>query len=113
MKFQRDRIRSDKKKNTMPLLHSDCGFTLAELLIVVAIIGVLVAISIPIFSNQLEKSRDAVTIQNLRAAYSEAAAQYILDEKSQDINASDNDGKHVVSVKIHNVESKGKKEGFT
>lgn len=31
------------------------GFTLAELLIVVAIIAVLVAISIPIFSSQLEK----------------------------------------------------------
>ncbi|WP_371832638.1 type IV pilin protein [Grylomicrobium aquisgranensis] len=29
------------------------GFTLAELLIVVAIIAVLVAISIPIFNNQL------------------------------------------------------------
>ena len=35
------------------------GFTLAELLIVEAIIGVLVAISIPIFTSQLEKSRDA------------------------------------------------------
>ena len=36
------------------------GFTLAELLIVVGIIAVLVAVSIPIFSNQLEKSRRAV-----------------------------------------------------
>jgi prepilin-type N-terminal cleavage/methylation domain-containing protein len=44
------------------------GFTLAELLIVVAIIAVLVAISIPIFSKQLEKSRDAVTIANIRKA---------------------------------------------
>ena len=35
------------------------GFTLAELLIVVAIIGVLVAISIPIFTAQLEKAREA------------------------------------------------------
>ena len=35
------------------------GFTLAELLVVVAIIGVLVAVSIPIFSKQLEKSRIA------------------------------------------------------
>ena len=50
------------------------GFTLAELLIVVAIIGVLVAISIPIFTAQLEKSRDAVTMANVRAAYAEASA---------------------------------------
>lgn len=34
------------------------GFTLAELLIVVAIIAVLVAIAIPIFTSQLEKSRE-------------------------------------------------------
>ena len=45
----------------------DDGFTLAELLIVVAIIGVLVAISIPIFSSQLEKSRRAVDISNARS----------------------------------------------
>ena len=53
------------------------GFTLAELLIVVAIIAVLVAISIPIFSSQLEKSRDAVSVANMRAAYAEAASAYL------------------------------------
>lgn len=42
------------------------GFTLAELLIVVAIIAVLVAISIPIFTSQLEKSRRAVDLANAR-----------------------------------------------
>ncbi len=47
--------------------NNDRGFTLAELLIVVAIIGVLVAISIPIFSGQLEKSRRAVDISNARS----------------------------------------------
>ena len=47
------------------------GFTLAELLIVVAIIAVLVAISIPIFTSQLEKSKEAVDAANLRAAYAE------------------------------------------
>ena len=48
------------------------GFTLAELLIVVAIIAVLVAIAIPIFSSQLEKSRDTTDAANLRAAYAQA-----------------------------------------
>ena len=43
-------------------LKSDRGFTLAELLIVVAIIGVLVAIAIPIFTSQLERSREAVDL---------------------------------------------------
>ncbi len=47
------------------------GFTLAELLIAVAIIGVLVAISIPIFSSQLEKSREATDLSNVRSAYSQ------------------------------------------
>lgn len=42
------------------------GFTLAELLIVVAIIAVLVAISIPIFNSQLEKSRRAVDMDTAR-----------------------------------------------
>ena len=47
------------------------GFTLAELLIVVAIIAVLVAIAIPIFTSQLEKSREATDAANIRAAYAE------------------------------------------
>lgn len=53
------------------------GFTLAELLIVVAIIAVLVAIAIPVFTAQLEKSRDATTIANVRSAYAEAMAKYM------------------------------------
>ena len=47
------------------------GFTIVELLIVVAIIGVLAAISVPVFTGQLEKSREAADIANVRAAYAE------------------------------------------
>lgn len=53
------------------------GFTLAELLIVVAIIAVLVAISIPIFTSQLHKTRVATDWANLRAYYAEIQADFI------------------------------------
>ena len=53
------------------------GFTLAELLIVVAIIGVLVAISIPIFTTQLKKVRLATNKANARSALSAAMAEFI------------------------------------
>jgi prepilin-type N-terminal cleavage/methylation domain-containing protein len=64
------------------LKNSKKGFTLAELLIVVAIIGVLVAISIPVFTAQLEKARDATDEANVRACIAEATAAYITDEKA-------------------------------
>ena len=48
------------------------GFTLAELLIVVAIIAVLVAIAIPVFSSQLEKAKQSTDAANIRSAYAEA-----------------------------------------
>ena len=53
------------------------GFTLAELLIVVAIIAVLVAVAIPVFSAQLEKSREATDVANIRSAYAEVVTKYL------------------------------------
>lgn len=64
-----------KKNNTK-------GFTLAELLIVVAIIAVLVAIAIPVFTAQLEKSREATDASNIRAAYAEVAAAALTDPET-------------------------------
>ncbi|MBQ9492592.1 MAG: prepilin-type N-terminal cleavage/methylation domain-containing protein [Oscillibacter sp.] len=52
-------------------LNKGAGFTLAELLIVVAIIAILVAIGIPVFSTAMERSRETVDLANIRAAYAE------------------------------------------
>ena len=53
------------------------GFTLAELLIVVAIIAVLVAIAIPVFSNQLERAKIAADEANVRSWYGEVVSEHL------------------------------------
>ena len=56
------------------------GFTLAELLIVVAIIGILVAVAIPVFTSQLEKAREATDAANIRNAYAELMTKVITED---------------------------------
>lgn len=52
-------------------MRNNKGFTLAELLIVVAIVAVLVSIAIPMFWTQLEKARERNDVANARSAYSQ------------------------------------------
>ena len=71
------------------------GFTLMEMLIVVAIIAVLVAIAIPVLSGTLEKAREATDAANLRAAYAEVAVKVLEEEE---ISASDTTYKAVTDT---------------
>ena len=71
-------------KNLLKKLKNKKGFTLAELLIVVAIIAVLVAISIPIFSSQLEKAREATDAANIRSIYAQLSADVLLENTDGD-----------------------------
>ena len=61
----------------MKKIKNTKGFTLMEMLIVVAIIAILIAIAIPTFTAQLEKAREAADIANIRSAYSEAMVKYL------------------------------------
>ena len=54
------------------------GFTLMEMLIAVAIIAILVAVAIPVFTAQMHKVRVAADWANIRAYYSEIQADFIL-----------------------------------
>ena len=61
--------------------------------------GVLVAISIPIFTSQLEKSRDAVSIANIRAAYAESQTAYLTGESGGNatVNLTNGEGTIVIN----------------
>jgi len=55
------------------------GFTLSELLIVVAIIGLLVAIGIPGLSKQLERSREFADAANIHSACDSLFEAWLVD----------------------------------
>ncbi len=65
------------KKGLRGKFQNKKGFTLVEMLIVVAIIAILIAVSIPLVSSALEKARDATDQANERAAKALAVIEYL------------------------------------
>ena len=75
------------KKKLSEKLGKNGGFTLVEMLIVVAIIAILVAVSIPLVSSALDKAREATDKANMRAAKAEATIMIL--NKQIDPNAEE------------------------
>lgn len=59
------------------------GFTLAELLVVVAIVAVLVAIAIPVFTSSLDKANAQTDAANIRAGYASVMVEVLNDNPAK------------------------------
>ena len=66
------------------LKKNEKGFTLMEMLIVVAIIAVLIAIAIPTFNASLNKARVATDEANIRSGYASTMAKVLTENLGKD-----------------------------
>lgn len=66
--------------NKMRKMKNKKGFTLMEMLIVVAIIAILIAIAIPTFANSLNKARVATDEANIRSGYASVMTDVLMDD---------------------------------
>ena len=66
--------------NKMRKMKNKKGFTLMEMLIVVAIIAILIAIAIPTFASSLNKARVATDEANIRAGYASVMTDVLMGE---------------------------------
>ena len=83
------------------------GFTMAELLIVVAIIAVLVAIAIPVFTTQLNKANAATDLANIRSGYADAQTKALVGGYTASDLVLQNDGTVDSSGGSGNYSTKG------
>ena len=60
------------------------GFTLIELMIVVAIIGILAAVAIPAFMKYIRRSKTTEALMNIRRMYDSAVAYYESEHAASD-----------------------------
>ncbi|MBU2529529.1 MAG: prepilin-type N-terminal cleavage/methylation domain-containing protein [Elusimicrobia bacterium] len=90
--------------------RSNKGFTLIELMIVVAIIGILAAIAIPKFADLISKSKEGATKGGLSAVRSSLQVYYGDNEgifPSDTLTVLTDDGKYINEIPVAKLPGTG------
>ena len=70
------------------LFKNKKGFTLVELMVVVAIMGVLVAVAIPVFNNVTKKAKVQTCATNCRTIEGAISQMKTLEQSTEDLSKS-------------------------
>ena len=70
------------KSNKMLMKQNNAGFTLVNVLIVIAVIAILSVGAYPVFSTLIEKSWEAADISGVRSAFDHVSAEALMGNKT-------------------------------
>ena len=95
----------------MKKIKNSKGFTLMEMLIVVAIIAVLIAIAIPTFTTSLNKARVATDEANIRSGYASLMAEILTNQYDVEAGKAENVTEQVFYLQKDGTVAAGREAG--
>ncbi len=86
----------------MKSLKNKKGFTIVELVIVIAVIAILAAVMIPTFSNIVTRANESKALQEAKNAYTQAMIDNNDNDKTNDVAGIDEE----IFVEINGIKVK-------